>query len=99
MSTIPPNWLGSIIQSQGAEKRAAEKQASDSTSQSERSGFSNRLQDIIESEDRDSQVYSDAEGQGSQGRAFSEGETDAEPSTEDKPAGDPPDDENLDLQA
>jgi hypothetical protein len=70
MAGIPPNWLGSIIQSQGAQQRAAADKAKQEASQTEGGGnsFSEKLQDVIEASDRDSQVYSDAEGQGSQGR-------------------------------
>lgn len=71
MSTIPPNWLGSIIQTQGSHARAAGDKEKESGLQAERVGadsFAEKLQDVIESSDRDSQVYSDAEGTGSQGR-------------------------------
>jgi hypothetical protein len=71
MSTIPPNWLGSIIQTQGSHARAAGDKEKESGVQAERVGgerFADKLQDVIESSDRDSQVYSDAEGTGSQGR-------------------------------
>ena len=100
MSTIPPNWLGSIIQTQGAKARAAAEKQKEGAADAERVGegsFADKLQDVIESNDRDSQVYSDAEGAGSQGRPF-EG-----PAPEEKPA---PDDASpdsaaggLDLQA
>ena len=77
MSTIPPNWMGSVIQSHGAQDRAAEAKNRERTADAERAGkdgFSERLQDVIENTDRDTQVYSDAEGTGSQGRPFSEEE-------------------------
>jgi len=77
MSTIPPNWLGSIIQTHGAQDRAAEAKNKERAADAERAGkegFAERLQDIIENSDRDSQVYADAEGAGSQGRPFSEEE-------------------------
>ena len=84
MSTIPPGWLGSVIQTQGAKARAATDMQTEGAAQAERVGgdtFAERLQDVIESNDRDSQVYSDAEGTGSQGRPSSEPQqenTDAE---------------------
>lgn len=89
MSTIPPNWLGSIIQTQGAARRAAEEKGREHTAESERTGganFAENLQNVIENSDRDGQVYSDAEGQGSQGRPFGDGEQPA-----DQPAGESPD--------
>ncbi len=44
----------------------------ESAAESERAGgtFADKLQDVIENSDRDSQVYADAEGAGSQGRPF-----------------------------
>lgn len=88
MAGIPPNWLGSIIQTQGAQQRAAANKAKEGAAQSESAGgeFADRLQDVIESNDRDSQVYSDAEGAGSQGRPFEET---GEESPQDTPPSDP----------
>jgi hypothetical protein len=99
MSAIPPNPLGSIIQTQGSQTHAAEQKRQESVSQADRVGgtFAERLQDVIENTDRDSQVYADAEGTGSQGRPFEEAPGDeneqpAEPSEEEPPGG-------LDVQA
>lgn len=81
MSTIPPNWLGSIIQTQGAQDRAGKaKNVADAEQAkgTERGAFSEKLQDVIENTDRDVEVYSDAEGTGSQGSPFSEQEEEAE---------------------
>jgi hypothetical protein len=74
MSTIPPNWLGSIIQSQGAQERANQAKSVEEAKGTERGAFSEKLQDIIENTDRDVEVYSDAEGTGSQGSPPSEPE-------------------------
>ena len=98
MSTIPPNWLGSIIQTQGAKARAAEeKQKADAAEAASEASFANKLQDVIASDDRDAQVYSDAEGAGSQGSPSEEDQeeqqqTDPE-NQDDHPAS------GLDLQA
>ncbi len=75
MSAIPPNWLGSIVQTQGAHARAAADQSKESAASAERTAasFAERLTQEIEATDRDSQVYSDAEGTGSQGRPFESG--------------------------
>jgi hypothetical protein len=98
MSSIPPNWLGGIIQSQGAQTRAVGERDREQTAQAERTSdaFADKLQTAIENAGRDSQVYSDAEGAGSQGRPF-----EAPPENETPPA-----DENdagaaggLDIQA
>lgn len=78
MSAIPPNWLGSIIQAHGAQNNAAKARHKETTDQTRRSEpFQDQLQEVIENADRDSQVYSDAEGSGSQGRSSEEPETDA----------------------
>ncbi len=85
MSAIPPNWLGSIAQTPGAQVRAAEERARQTNAQTEQTSggsFADRLQDVIEEADRDGQVYADAEGSGSQGRPFESNEQDS--SAEDK---------------
>ena len=73
--------MGSVLQSHGAQDRAAEAKNKERTADAERAGkngFSERLQDVIENTDRDTQIYADAEGTGSQGRPFSEEETEEE---------------------
>jgi hypothetical protein len=97
MSAIPPAWLGSIIQTQGAQARAAGDKQAESAAESERAPgtFAEKLQDVIEETDRDSQVYADAEGTGSQGRP-------SEGSIEEPPPNEPDAEEPgsaLDLQA
>jgi hypothetical protein len=82
MSTIPPNWLGSIIQSQGAQERATQAKNAEEAKGTERGAFSEKLQDIIENADRDVEVYSDAEGSGSQGKPFGEAEEEEEEEVE-----------------
>ncbi len=75
MSAIPPNWLGSIIQAHGAQNQAAKARKKETTDQARRTEpFQDQLQEVIENTDRDSQVYSDAEGSGSQGRSSEEPE-------------------------
>jgi hypothetical protein len=96
MSSIPPGFLGSILQTVGAKARAAADRQREQAGESERSGgFAERLADVIEETDRDSQVYSDAEGAGGQGRPDESAE---EPAPEPPPAADPPA-SGLDLQA
>jgi hypothetical protein len=82
MSTIPPNWLGSIIQTQGAQERATQAKSAEEAKGAERATFSERLQDVIENSDRDVEVYSDAEGTGSQGSPPSEPEDELEEAKE-----------------
>jgi hypothetical protein len=97
MSTIPPNWLGSIIQSQGAQERAGQAKSAEEAKGTERGAFSDKLRDIIENTDRDVEVYSDAEGTGSQGSPFGEAEeqADQEEPTQEEQDGEP----GLDLEA
>lgn len=80
MSTIPPNWLGSVIQSQGAQERAGQAKNAEDAEQAKRTGggFSEKLQDVIENADRDVEVYADAEGTGSQGKPSGESEEEEE---------------------
>lgn len=75
MSTIPPNWMGSIIGTHDTQRNASEAKSRDAASQAERNQFANRLQNAIEETERDNEVYADAEGLGSQGRP-SEDESD-----------------------
>ena len=87
MSTIPPNWLGSIIQSQGAQERSTQAKNAENAEEARRSGggaFSDKLQDVIENTDRDVEVYADAEGTGSQGKPSSETETQPEEEGQDE---------------
>ncbi len=76
MSAIPPNWLSSIIQSQGATNRAADARRQDEAAQSESRGdqFVESRENMIEEADADSEVYADAEGAGSMGRPFGDGD-------------------------
>jgi hypothetical protein len=96
MSTIPPNWLGSIIQSQGAQERASQAKSAEEAKGTERGEFSDKLRDVIENADRDVEVYSDAEGTGSQGSPFSEAE---EPLEEVETGNEEDIDTGLDLEA
>ncbi len=101
MSAIPPAWLSGVIQAHGAQDRAAQARQVDAADAARRTGpaeFDKHLQDVIENTDRDSQVYSDAEGSGSQGRSHSS--PDEQPSTSDeKPSAEPTGENHIDLQA
>ena len=77
MTSIPPGWLGSIIQTQGAQERAGQAKNVENAQEAkgaERGEFSDKLKDVIGNSDRDTEVYADAEGTGSQGKPFSESE-------------------------
>ncbi len=100
MSAIPPNWASSIIQSQGAAARAAEgKQRSEADKSVTSTPFAQSVRDVIENSDRDSQVYTDAQGTGAggQGRSRTEADEDADAEAlDDAAAGNPP--TGLDIQ-
>ncbi len=100
MSTIPPNWLGSIIQTQGAASRAVGQRQTEEAPQAERAAagpFASQLQDVIENTDRDTQVYADSEGTGSQGRPFEQPAEQQEPECQQPDADQSP--PGLDVQA
>ncbi|MFH1745737.1 MAG: hypothetical protein ABIG44_01700 [Planctomycetota bacterium] len=81
MSTIPPNWMSSVLGAHEAQKQSEQKKVRESSDQAERAGtekFADRLKNIIKETDPDSEVYEDAEGLGSQGRPFSEEEEEEE---------------------
>lgn len=86
MSAIPPNWLGSILGTPGANGRAGADRAKSQADEARQTGadaFAERLQNVIDEGDRDGQVYSDAEGTGSQGRqSESTEEPPSEPATD-----------------
>jgi hypothetical protein len=101
MSAIPPNWLASILQSQGAQRRAAEAQAKESADAAGKAdAFAQRLQDVIENSDRDSEVFADAEGSGGSGRDSTppDGQNDRDQAAtgDSEPSGPPP---GVDLEA
>jgi hypothetical protein len=103
MSSIPPNPLSSIVQTHAAQQRASEarqKEANADRARSRDTSFSDKLHDVIENADRDSSVHSDAEGAGSQGRAFGEEEPADEACDPDTDSSGPnPSDGGLDIQA
>jgi hypothetical protein len=75
LTEIPPNWLTSITGTQGAQHQSGAdklKEAADQARRSNATPFADSLHNVIENEGQDSQVYADAEGTGSQGRAYEE---------------------------
>ena len=103
MSSIPPNFQASIIQTQAAQQRATEARQKETNADRLRSrdtSFADKLQDVIENTDRDSSVHSDAEGAGSQGRAFADdAESGAATATDEKDDGSIGTGGGLDVQA
>ena len=103
MSSIPPAGHASLIQTHGAQNRAEEtrrKQSTDEARRSSKDAFADRLQEVIENSDKDSEVYADAEGAGSQGKTFSEDRApEDEHKADDQPAPDGPAGSALDIEA
>lgn len=73
MSAIPPDVLGSAIQAPSTQRDIARVRDVERTAQSSASRTQARAIDeaatLVETSDNDTQVYADAEGSGSQGRA------------------------------
>ncbi len=76
MSAIPPNLVGPILQSplaQGQISAARDnEEAQRAAGDRRQSGAITEADSTVETTDNDTAVYADAEGAGSQGRAFSE---------------------------
>ncbi len=68
MSAIPPTFLGSLIQTHGAQQRESARKREAESADADRPAFSRELTGAIENDDRDSQAYSDAEGSGGYAR-------------------------------
>lgn len=101
MSSIPPNWISSVVGGVSASGRASEaknKEDADRTRSVDNASFAERLGKVIESDDADMQVDSESEGRGSQGRAFSE-ETPDDDAQEQSTAEETLDGGSLDLEA
>lgn len=102
MSAMPPNVVGSALQSHLTQRqvslaRETEETQRDSATRRQASAVDER-DTTVGTADTDTQIHSDAEGTGSQGRAFSEPEKQEEQdAAEATPLGD--EGRNIDLQA
>jgi len=78
MSSLPPNLVGSILQSHLAARQVSNakdtKRAHDASASQQQTAAIDEQDSTVETDDSDTQVHTDAEGLGSQGRAFSEPE-------------------------
>jgi len=78
MSTVPPNLVGPILQSGLMQRQVSpvrdNERAQETNAQRQQSNQINEKDSTVETTDDDTQVYTDAEGGGSQGRTFSEPE-------------------------
>ncbi len=89
MSAIPPNFIGSAIQSADAQRKASEsRDVDESRTASDRARQVARNEEMgstVETTDADTQVHTEGGGLGSQGRDFAE--ESEEPETQDAEQG------------
>jgi hypothetical protein len=101
MSSVPPNLVGPILQTPLAQRQVSAVRGNEDAqraSAARKQGLTSQEQaSTVETTDSDTQIHTDAEGTGSQGRAFSEQPGDEEP-LENAPD-DPDEGRLLDLEA
>lgn len=82
MSTVPPNLVGPILQSPLLQRQVAGareiERGQEFTAQRQHTTAIDEGDATVETTDGDTQIHSDAEGAGSQGRPFSEAEPEPE---------------------
>ncbi len=104
MSSVPPNLVGPILQTPLTQRQVSAvrdaKQSHEAAAARQQTAASEDTDTIVETSDNDTRVHADAEGTGSQGRAYSESpESEEPPPPVDRP---PPDDDTgrlIDLEA
>mgnify|MGYP006908280442 CR=1 FL=1 len=88
MSAVPPNLVGPVLQSHLTQRQVQNVRSSEENqkaSAAQRGGMATEEKDTtVETTDNDTQVYTDSEGTGSQGRAFSEPESQEEEASDKK---------------
>ncbi|HSW46937.1 MAG TPA: hypothetical protein VLM89_15350 [Phycisphaerae bacterium] len=103
MSTLPPNLVGPILQSHLTQRQAAAvrdiERASAAVDLRQQKTIIDEKGSIVETTDNDTQVYSDAEGTGSQGRPFSEQQQEPDQPADQNPPPDGDEGRNLDIEA
>lgn len=105
MSSVPPNIVGPILQSNLAQRQASgirdNEEAQKFDAERRRAAAAAQNDGTVNTEDQDMQVDADTEGSGSQGRAFTTGEEHPESSEEDQQRREPVGDEghNIDFTA
>jgi|KBSSwiStaDraftv2_1062776.scaffolds.fasta_scaffold4547900_1 hypothetical protein len=101
MSAIPPNLAGPILQTPMVQSQLAaihdNDEAHKATAERRQTTSITESDSIVETTDNDTEIYADAEGSGSQGRAFSEPEE--EPPDDPDPNPPPEDGSHIDLEA
>lgn len=103
MSSLPPNLVGPILQSGLAQRQVARirdnTQAQESSLRHQQANAIDQQDSTVETTDGDTQVHSDAEGMGSQGRAFAGGQGDEKQEAGSDESPDTTEGRHIDLQA
>jgi hypothetical protein len=103
MSSVPPNLVGPILQTPLAQRQVSAlrdaERAQTANAQRQQAAALDTHDTTVETTDHDTQVHTDSEGQGSQGRSFSD--ADESKRSEEDPQATAQGDEGrlLDLQA
>ncbi len=89
MSTLPTNIVGTVLQSTLVQRQVSAsrdtERASSAVDLRQQATIIDEKGSTVETTDGDTQVYSDAEGTGSQGRPFSGQEQPDQPADQDSP--------------
>ena len=102
MSTLPTNIVGTVLQSTLVQRQVSTvrdtEKASSAVDLRQQATIIDEKGSTVETTDGDTQVHTDAEGAGSQGRPFSDEEQPEQPTDQDRP---PEGDEgtHLDIEA
>jgi hypothetical protein len=76
MSAVPPNLVGPLLQSHMMQRQASNirdnEESQKATASRQQGTAADEKDNTVETTDNDTQVHTDAEGTGSQGRTFSE---------------------------
>ncbi|MFN0134930.1 MAG: hypothetical protein ACKVS9_02305 [Phycisphaerae bacterium] len=98
MSAIPPTWLGSILQTGGAQQKSSvERAKADAAQSASGPSFGKDLINAIQTGDADNRPDADGTGNGGQGRAGDDVDTAA--IVAQTPASESPTGGSLDIQA
>lgn len=84
MSSVPPNLVGPILQSNLTQRQVSQvrdnAQVQEATARRQTAAVASEKSNAVETDDNDTAVHADAEGAGSQGRAFTSPEDEEQPS-------------------
>ena len=103
MSSVPPDLVGPVLQSNLAQRQVSavrdRERVQQANAQRQQSAAIDEKGTTVETTDNDTQVHTDSEGQGSQGRAFSSPQETEETQPVDTASADGDEGRHIDLQA